>query len=161
MSLLTTKIAPCLWFNDQVDDATKHYVNLFNSSPHASNHPTSSILQTTHYLADAHKHCHDFAPGTVLNVSFSLAGHKFMALNGGPVFKFTPAISLTVECEDQDEIDHFWTGFGEGKKEREMNCGWINDRWGVSWQVVPKYIREVSTHPVLIEVDCLETGSSL
>lgn len=146
VSPTSSKISTCLWFNDQADEAAKFYVNLFNTSPHSKSYATSSVGLKTHYMKDATQHCQAFEPGTTLNVLFNLAGQEFMALNGGPMFKFTSAISLMVECKDQEEIDHFWNGFTEGVAEREINCGWCLDRYGLSWQVVPTYIREVSSY---------------
>ena len=146
VSTTSNKVIPCLWFNDQSDEAADFYVNLFNTSPQSKSYATSSVDHKTQYLKDATQHCQSFEPGTTLSVVFKLAGQEFMALNGGPMFKFTSAISLMVECKDQEEIDHFWNGFTEGVAEREINCGWCLDRYDFSWQVVPRYIREVSSH---------------
>ena len=152
ISMTGSKIRPCLWFNDQAEEASSFYVNLFNTSPHAKESPTSSAPSKTHYTKDATQHCQDIKPDTVLTVLFNLAGQEMMALNGGPMFKFTAAISLMVECKDQEEIDHFWTGFTEGVAEREVNCGWCLDRYGLSWQIVPRYIREVGSSALTAQV---------
>jgi len=144
VSNTSSKVSPCLWFNDQGEEAANFYVKLFNTSPYSESYPVSSVGSKTHYMKDATQHCQNFEPGTTLNVLFNLAGQEFMALNGGPMFKFNSAISLMVECKDQEEIDHFWNGFTEGVAEREINCGWCLDRYGLSWQVVPKLFREVS-----------------
>lgn len=152
----TTKITPTLWFDHHAEDAVQHYINLFNSSPHASESFISRVLRIKHYMEGVPHPCQEtLTPGTVRTINFSLAGHEFMAMNAGPIFKFTPAVSLMVECEDQDEIDHFWAGFTEGKKERELNCGWVTDRWGLTWQVVPKYLRQVSTFQPLSHASSL------
>jgi len=143
VSTTNSKISPCLWFDDQAEEAANFYVNLFNTSPQAEAYPASSVGFKTHYMEEAIQHCQNFKPGKALNVLFSLAGQEMMALNGGPMFKFTSAISLMVECKDQADINHFWDGFTQGLAERELNCGWCLDRYGLSWQIVPRYIREV------------------
>jgi predicted 3-demethylubiquinone-9 3-methyltransferase (glyoxalase superfamily) len=116
------RISPCLWFDDQAQAAAEFYVGLF---------PNSRILQTTHFLEGAPK-----PAGSVLTVSFTLDGSEFLALNGGPEFTFSPAISLIAYCESQAEVDELWRRFCEGGQPGQ--CGWLTDRFGVSWQVVPR-----------------------
>ena len=121
-------IQPCLWFDTQAEEAAKFYVSVF---------PNSKITRTSHYT--------DVGPrpkGMVLTVEFLLDGKPFMALNGGPEFQFNEAISLSIECDTQQEIDHYWNKLSaDGGK--EIECGWVKDRYGVSWQVSPKILSEV------------------
>ncbi len=117
-----TKIAPCLWFNGQAEDAANFYVSLFTDA---------AITQISRYGAGA-----PFPAGTALVVEFTLAGARYQAINGGPQYQFSPAISLSIACKDAAEIDHFWTALTENGGS-EVRCGWLIDRFGVSWQVVP------------------------
>ncbi|KAF2788869.1 hypothetical protein K505DRAFT_328630 [Melanomma pulvis-pyrius CBS 109.77] len=138
-----SKITTCLWFDGQAEEAANYYVSVFANAPSTKSGGTSAITSTTHYTAggqSTHKH----APGSVMTVSFTLQSHPFVALNGGPQFKFNEAISLQVHCEDQAEVDYFWEKLGEGGDESKRMCGWVPDRWGVSWQVVPmEYLKGV------------------
>ncbi len=118
---MAQKITPCLWFDTQAEEAAKFYTSIFDDS---------RILETTHYGANA-----QMPEGTVLAVTFQLEGQRFMALNGGPVFDFTPAISLYVDCQTQQEVDEKWASLCAGGEEGQ--CGWLTDRYGVSWQIVP------------------------
>jgi predicted 3-demethylubiquinone-9 3-methyltransferase (glyoxalase superfamily) len=118
------KIKPCLWFDRDAEAAVALYTSLF---------PDSRILTTSRYGEGA-----PMPKGTVMVVEFELAGMKFQALNGGPVFKFTEAISLSVRCEDQAEVDHFWYKLSEGGQ--PSRCGWLKDRFGLSWQIVPEVL---------------------
>lgn len=114
------KIAPCLWFDFNGQEAVDFYTSIFDNS---------RVLRTAHYLKGGH------APeGTVMVIEFELDGVKLMALNGGPQFKFSEAISLMVECKDQAEIDHYWNALLEGGGEPGP-CGWLKDRFGLSWQI--------------------------
>jgi predicted 3-demethylubiquinone-9 3-methyltransferase (glyoxalase superfamily) len=120
-------ISTCLWFDTQALDAAKFYVGIF---------PRSHIVTTTHYLEGAP------APaGTVLTVQFSLDGTEYLALNGGPVFTFSPAISMVAYCDTQQEIDSLWQKLCDGGQ--PGNCGWLTDRFGVSWQIVPRPMIEM------------------
>ncbi len=120
MSLL--KIAPCLWFDGQAEAAANLYVSLF---------PESAIVSVSRYGENA-----PFPPGTALMVEFTLAGQRFQALNGGPHYTLTEAISFSIACRDAAEVDYYWNGLlADGGK--ESRCGWLKDRFGVSWQVVP------------------------
>ena len=112
---------PCLWFDTQGEDAARFYCSVF---------PNSRILNVTHYGPDTPR-----PEGTVMTVDFELGGQKFLALNGGPEFKFSEAISFQVSCETQDEVDMFWSKLSEGGEEGP--CGWLKDRFGLSWQIVP------------------------
>jgi predicted 3-demethylubiquinone-9 3-methyltransferase (glyoxalase superfamily) len=119
------KITPFLWFDKEAEEAAKFYVSIFKKS---------KILSVGRY-GDEGSQATGQPQGTVMSVTFQLEGQEFMALNGGPVFKFTPAISFFINCEDQKEIDHFWEDLSEGGE--IVQCGWLKDRYGVSWQVVP------------------------
>jgi predicted 3-demethylubiquinone-9 3-methyltransferase (glyoxalase superfamily) len=121
------KIGPCLWFDGQAHEAASFYVSVFKNS---------RILTTTYYL--------DGLPqpaGSVMTVKFVLDGEEFVALNGGPHFKFSPATSFVVNCDTQEEVDYFWSKLSEGGEEQQ--CGWLKDRYGVSWQVVPKVLPDM------------------
>lgn len=116
------KLVPNLWFDDQGLEAAEHYVSIF---------PNSEITKVTHYTESG-----PGTPGEVLTVDFSLDGQKITAINGGPQFTFDEAVSLVIECADQDEIDHYWHALiADGGQESQ--CGWLKDKYGFSWQVVP------------------------
>ena len=119
------KISPFLWFGEQAEEAANFYVSLFNNS---------KIKEITHYgpeVAEASGR----PEGSVLTISFELDGQDFVALNGGPHYQLTPAISFSIDCRDQAEVDHFWNALADGGE--EMPCGWVTDKFGVTWQVVP------------------------
>jgi predicted 3-demethylubiquinone-9 3-methyltransferase (glyoxalase superfamily) len=116
------KITPCLWFDSNAEEAVAHYLSIF---------PNSRILSTARYG--------EFAPdrtGQVMTIVFEIEGQRFLALNGGPHHKFTPALSLMVNCDDQAEIDALWEKLAEGGE--HILCGWLTDKFGVSWQIVPQ-----------------------
>jgi predicted 3-demethylubiquinone-9 3-methyltransferase (glyoxalase superfamily) len=121
------KIAPCLWFADQGEKAATFYVGIF---------PRSKIVRVNRY-SKAGQEIHRRKPGSVMTVDFRLAGQDFTALNGGPIFTFSEAVSLQVMCDDQDEIDYYWKKLGAGGDPKAQVCGWLKDRFGVSWQIVP------------------------
>ena len=125
------KIAPFLWFDNQAEDAVKFYVSIFRNS---------KIGSITRYEEEAAK-ASGRPKGSVMTVAFELAGQEFVALNGGPLFKFSEAISFVVNCETQEEVDHFWEKLSAGGQ--EVQCGWLKDRFGVSWQVVPTVLGEM------------------
>jgi predicted 3-demethylubiquinone-9 3-methyltransferase (glyoxalase superfamily) len=125
------KITPFLWFDTQAEEAAKFYISIF---------PNSRILNTARYG--------DAGPGpkgSVMTVEFELAGQRMIALNGGPQFKFTEAISLSVDCKEQKEVDHYWTRLSQGGQ--ESMCGWLKDRYGLSWQVNPAILGELLSDP--------------
>ncbi|WP_200304099.1 VOC family protein [Streptomyces adelaidensis] len=122
----------CLWFDGQAEEAAAHYVSVFKNS---------RLGRITHYGEGAPQ-----PAGSVLTVDFVANGQNFVALNGGPEFKFTEAISFQILCDDQDEIDHYWNSLTEGGGEGGP-CGWLKDRFGVSWQVVPKELIEMISDP--------------
>lgn len=121
------RITPCLWFDDDGEEAARFYTGIF---------PNSRIIATSHYN-DAGKEIHGHDAGAVMTVAFELDGVRFTALNGGPHFKFNEAVSFEVNCRDQAEIDHYWEKLGAGGDPKAQQCGWLKDRFGVSWQVVP------------------------
>jgi predicted 3-demethylubiquinone-9 3-methyltransferase (glyoxalase superfamily) len=129
------KITPFLWFDNQAEDAAKFYTGIFRNA---------SITAITHY-GEAGKEIHGRPPGSVMTVAFELEGQSFTALNGGPVFTFTPAISFVVNCETQDEVDYYWDKLSEGGDQSAMQCGWLKDKFGASWQVVPRLLVELLT----------------
>jgi predicted 3-demethylubiquinone-9 3-methyltransferase (glyoxalase superfamily) len=120
-------MANCLWFDGQAEDAAKYYVSIF---------PNSRITQITHY-GKAGQDEHQKEPGSVLTVSFELDGSRFVGLNGGPNFKFNEAISFEIGCDTQQDIDYFWNKLTAGGDPAAQVCGWLKDKYGVSWQVVP------------------------
>ena len=124
-------IVTCLWFDTEGEDAANFYVSLFKNS---------RILSVTHYGEAGPR-----PAGTVMTVSFELDGREFLALNGGPEYKFTEAVSFQIMCEGQDEVDFFWDSLTEGGEEGP--CGWLKDRYGVSWQVVPTILSELINNP--------------
>jgi len=131
------KITPCLWFDDQAEEAAQFYTSIFRNS---------KILTVSRY-GEAGQEIHGKQPGTVLTVAFELDGHSFTALNGGPVFKFNEAISLQVNCDTQAELDDFWQKLSEGGDPTAQQCGWLKDKYGVSWQIVPSIMGELMTDP--------------
>ncbi|MCE9604937.1 MAG: VOC family protein [Planctomycetia bacterium] len=129
------KIVPCLWFDDQGEAAAKLYVETF---------PNSKITAMTHYCG-AGQEIHGRPTGSVMTVSFELDGQAFTALNGGPMFKFTEAVSLQVMCDTQTEIDRYWDQLTAGGDENAQQCGWLKDRFGLSWQITPKILPKMIT----------------
>ena len=129
------KITPNLWFDDQAEEAARFYVSLFKNS---------KITQIERYSASAAKGS-GRPEGSVMLVAFQLDGQDYMALNGGPIYKLNEAISLVVACEDQTEVDYLWDKLLEGGITQA--CGWLKDKFGLSWQVVPKEFEEMMAHP--------------
>jgi predicted 3-demethylubiquinone-9 3-methyltransferase (glyoxalase superfamily) len=121
------KITPCLWFDEDGKEAAEFYTSVF---------PNSKILEVSYYGEAGPR-----PAGTVLTVSFELDGQEFLALNGGPEFTFSEAISFQVDCETQDDVDKYWNELSEGGEEGP--CGWLKDRFGLSWQIVPKRLTEL------------------
>ncbi|HEY4146611.1 VOC family protein [Pinirhizobacter sp.] len=136
------RISPFLWFDDKAEEAAKLYVSIF---------PNSKIHGTTHYPKEMSSPSGRPA-GSVMTVSFSLDGQLVTAINGGPMFKFTEALSLVVMCQDQKEIDHFWSKLGEGGDPNAQVCGWLKDKYGLSWQIVPKNVAEIAGSSKAMEV---------
>lgn len=131
------RITPCLWFADEAEDAAALYTSIF---------PSSRITSVSRY-GEAGQEIHGRAPGSVMTVSFELDGQPFVALNGGPVFRFSEAISLQVACGSQAEVDHYWERLGESGDPSAQQCGWLKDRFGVSWQIIPTVLHELLADP--------------
>ena len=131
MAVTRQKITPFLWFDHQAEEAAAFYVSIFKNS---------RVVSMARYDGEAAA-ASGQPKGSVMTVAFELDGQSFTALNGGPMFKFTEAISLVVNCETQGEIDHFWSKLSAGGQ--EVQCGWLKDRFGVSWQVVPAVLPEL------------------
>jgi predicted 3-demethylubiquinone-9 3-methyltransferase (glyoxalase superfamily) len=127
------KITPMLWFDRQAEEAVRFYVSTFRDA---------SIGRISYYGPGA-----PLPEGTVLTVEFSLEGQTFTALNGGPEYAFTPAISFVVHCDTQDEVDHYWDRLTEGGDPQAQICGWLKDRYGVSWQIVPNALITFMSDP--------------
>jgi len=125
------KITPFLWFDDKAEEAADFYVSLFDDS---------KIDGVTHYGPNM-----PVREGTVMTVDFTLAGQKFVALNGGPEFQFTEAVSFFVSCKDQAEVDDFWKKLTDGGEESQ--CGWLKDKYGLSWQIVPEQLMQLLNDP--------------
>jgi predicted 3-demethylubiquinone-9 3-methyltransferase (glyoxalase superfamily) len=129
------RITPFLWFDHQAEEAAKFYVSLFENSR------ITHVARYTREVAQAAGR----KEGDVMTVAFELDGQSFTAINGGPIFQFNEAISLVVHCRPQREIDHFWNGLSAGGAESQ--CGWLKDRYGLSWQIVPEELLELITGP--------------
>ena len=131
------KITPCLWFDHQAEEAAAYYTGIF---------PNSRIVSVSRYT-DAGQEVHGQPAGSVMVASFELDGQPFTALNGGPVFKFNEAVSFQIGCADQAEVDHYWERLSAGGDPQAQQCGWLKDKYGVSWQVVPHLLPELLQHP--------------
>lgn len=126
-----SKIAPCLWFNGEAEEAANFYMSIF---------PDAGITMISRYGEGM-----PFPAGTAMMVEFTLAGQRFQALNGGPQYTLTEAVSLSISCKDMGEVDHYWYALTAGGS--ESMCGWLKDRFGVSWQVVPEGIGTLMSDP--------------
>ena len=133
----TQPITPCLWFDKQAEDAARFYTGIFKNS---------KIGKISRY-GEAGREVHGQAPGTVMTIEFELNGQPFTALNGGPHFKFTEAVSFQIMCRTQEEVDHYWNRLGEGGDPSAQVCGWVKDKYGLSWQVVPTVLGEMMSNP--------------
>ena len=121
------KISPCLWFDNNAEDAVNFYTSIFKDS---------KIGNVTRYGKEGYE-IHKKKEGSIMTINFEIEGQKFLALNGGPIFKFNEAISFQVYCDTQEEIDYYWNKLTEGGDKNAQVCGWLKDKFGVSWQVVP------------------------
>jgi predicted 3-demethylubiquinone-9 3-methyltransferase (glyoxalase superfamily) len=122
----------CLWFDGQAEEAASYYTSIFKNS---------KLGNVVHYAESEHQ-----PAGSVMTVEFELNGQRFMGLNGGPEFKFNEAISFQIFCADQDEVDYYWNALTEGGGE-EGPCGWLKDKYGVSWQVIPNALMDMTSDP--------------
>jgi predicted 3-demethylubiquinone-9 3-methyltransferase (glyoxalase superfamily) len=129
------KLTPCLWFDQEAEEAARFYVSIFRNS---------RITKISYYGKEGFE-THGRPAGSVMTVAFELEGRSFTALNGGPHFKFNPAISFQIPCESQEEIDHYWEKLSAGGQTNR--CGWLSDRFGVSWQIFPAALPEMLSDP--------------
>ena len=130
-------ITPCLWFDNQAEEAARYYTGIFKNS---------KIGAISRY-GEAGKEVHGQKPGTAMTVAFELNGQPFTALNGGPIFKFNEAISFQIMCKTQEEVDQYWDKLSEGGDKNAQQCGWVKDKYGLSWQVVPTVLAEMMSDP--------------
>ena len=135
MPIAKQQITPCLWFDKNAEEAVNFYITVFRNSK------INAILR----FGNAGQEIHGGAPGAVLAIDFELDGQKFSCLNGGPQFKFSEAVSFQVPCETQEEIDYYWSALTKGGN--ESDCGWLKDKFGLSWQVFPRRLLEMLRDP--------------
>lgn len=133
------KITTHLWFDKECEEAVNYYVDTFNSAPHKKQE--SKITSIKRYEKEMEAPGAAEMEGKIITAIFELAGQQFMALDGGPIFKFNPAISLLIDCEDQEEVDYFWEKLSAVPEAEQ--CGWVQDKFGLSWQIVPKRLGEL------------------
>jgi predicted 3-demethylubiquinone-9 3-methyltransferase (glyoxalase superfamily) len=127
------RIAPCLWFDHQAEEAATFYVSVFKNS---------KIVSVARY-GKAGQEIHKRPAGSVMTVAFELDGQAFTALNGGPAFTFNEAVSLQVNCRNQEEVDYYWDKLSKGGDPKAQQCGWLKDKYGLSWQIVPSVLPEM------------------
>lgn len=131
------KITPFLWFNNEAEEAAKFYTSIFKNS---------KITHIARYTESGSKAAHQ-PKDSVMTVAFEINGQNFTAINGGPVFKFTEAISFVIDCETQKEIDYYWEKLSEGGDPKAQQCGWLKDKYGLSWQIIPAQLGELMSDP--------------
>lgn len=130
-------LTPCLWFDNQAQEAAEFYTSVFKNS---------EITKLTYFGKEGYE-IHGRPQGSVMTVEFTINGQPFTALNGGPVFTFNEAISLQIPCDTQEEADFYWEKLREGGDEKAQQCGWLKDKFGVSWQIVPTLLNELANDP--------------
>jgi predicted 3-demethylubiquinone-9 3-methyltransferase (glyoxalase superfamily) len=130
-------IVPCLWFDSQAEEAARYYTGIFKQS---------KLGKISRYTEAGHE-VHGRPAGSVMTVEFELNGQPFTALNGGPLFKFNEAVSFQIMCETQEEVDHYWNRLTGGGDKQAQQCGWLKDKYGVSWRVVPTVLAELMSDP--------------
>ena len=133
------KIVPCLWFDKEAEEAIQFYISIFNSAPHSVKN--SKIVSIERYPEEPLDIPVKGMEGKILTAIFELSDQRFMALDGGPLFKFTEATSFDVECEDQEEVDYFWEKLSAVPESEQ--CGWLKDKYGLSWQIIPRRMGEL------------------
>jgi Uncharacterized protein conserved in bacteria len=131
------KISPNLWFDDQAEEAVQFYTSVFRDA---------RIGRVTRYTKDGVEY-HQKKEGSVMTIEFIIEGQEFVALNGGPLFEFNESVSFIVNCESQEEVDYYWERLTEGGDEKAQVCGWLKDKFGVSWQVVPTVLNDMILDP--------------
>jgi len=129
------KISPNLWFDRQAEEAVNYYISVFKNG---------KIHKSTRYGKEGYE-IHKMPAGTIMTIEFELEGQTFIALNGGPVFKFNEAVSFVVNCDTQDEIDYYWEKLSQGGDKNAQQCGWLKDKFGLSWQIVPASMSKMFT----------------
>ncbi|MBN2349044.1 MAG: VOC family protein [Bacteroidales bacterium] len=139
---MTSLITPCLWFDKQAEEAASFYISIFNNA--TPSRGISKIEHISRYGKEGFE-IHGQKEGTALSVKFLLNGQPYTALNGGPIFTFNEAVSFQVYCQTQDEIDYFWTKLTEGG--HESQCGWLKDKFGLSWQIIPTILADLMCDP--------------
>ncbi len=142
---MTQKIQLCLWFDKECEEAINFYIDTFNNRP-GTKGKESRIVSINRYPDDMQVGPMKDMQGKVLTAFFELEGQTFQALDGGPLFKFNEALSLSVDCEDQEEVDYFWNKLTANGGE-ESQCGWLKDKFGLSWQIIPKRLGELLEDP--------------
>ena len=130
---ISQRFTTCLWFDHQAEEAANYYVSIFKNA---------KITDTARY-PDAGQEIHGRPPGSIMTVAFELDGSSFLGLNGGPHFKFSEAISIIINCDTQEEIDYYWDKLTAGGDPKAQQCGWLKDKYGLSWQVAPKGMEEM------------------
>ena len=130
---ISQRISPCLWFDTEAEEAASFYTSIFMNS---------KIVKISRFGEAGHE-IHGRPAGSVMAVAFELDGQAFSALNGGPIFKFNEAVSLQVHCDTQEEVDYYWDKLSAGGDKKAQQCGWLKDKYGLSWQVVPKVLLEM------------------
>ncbi len=133
----TPRITPCLWFDNEAEEAARFYTSVFKNS---------KIGKIARYGKEGHE-IHGRPEGSVMVVEFEIDGQTFTALNGGPVFKFNEAVSFQVNCETQEELDYYWQRLSEGGDEKAQQCGWLKDKYGLSWQIISRALAELVSDP--------------
>jgi predicted 3-demethylubiquinone-9 3-methyltransferase (glyoxalase superfamily) len=131
------KISPCLWFDDQAEQAANFYTTIF---------PNSKVCKMSRYGEDCPK-LQSRPPGSVMSVSFELEGQSFFSINGGPRVTFNAAVSFMVNCDSQEEIDYYWERLSEGAVQEDQQCGWLKDQYGAAWQILPRVLHDMMTDP--------------
>jgi predicted 3-demethylubiquinone-9 3-methyltransferase (glyoxalase superfamily) len=130
-------IVTCLWYDTQAEEAARYYTGIFKNSR----------IGTISRYTEAGQEVHGGKPGSVMTVEFELNGQKFIGLNGGPHFKFNEAISFQIMCQTQEEVDYYWNKLTQGGDPKAQQCGWLKDKYGLSWQVVPTVLTEMMSDP--------------
>ncbi len=138
-------ITPCLWFDSQAEEAARYYTGIFKNS---------RIGKISRYTEAGHE-VHGRPAGSVMTVEFELNGQPFTALNGGPLFKFNEAVSFQIMCRTQEEVDHYWNQLTQGGDPKAQQCGWLKDKYGLSWQVVPTVLAELMSDPDREKAGCV------
>ena len=140
---ISQKIVPSLWFDKECEEAVNFYITTFNGSPYKR--ADSRIISLTRYQKGMEVPGGEEMVGKILTAFFDLDGQRFMALDGGPVFKFNESVSFHVECEDQDEVDYFWNRISSVPESEQ--CGWLKDKYGLSWQIIPRQMGDLLSNP--------------